>query len=109
MCVCLCELEIVRNLFEGKGFYVVVIGVQRTGHRKDQALVTEPALEHASVSDDIFDRVTNRGMLALEVCGTRSLTGTVPVEFTVEGTKAAVPIDVGVIRRQQVSNVYTAR
>jgi hypothetical protein len=102
-----CELEIVRNLFESKGFDVVV-AVQRTGHGKEQALVTEAAPEHASVSDEIFYRVTNRGMVALEVWRPRSLTGTFPVKFTLEGTKAAVVINVGVIRRQQTSHRSTA-
>jgi hypothetical protein len=105
--MCVYELEIVRNMFEGKGFDVVVAAVQRTGYGKEQALVTEASPEHASVSDEIFDRVSNRGMVALEVCGPRSLTGTVPVEFTLEGTKAAVDINVGVIRKQQVSHGYT--
>jgi hypothetical protein len=104
-----CELEIVRNLFEGKGFDVAaVVAMQRTGHGQEQALVTEAAPGHASVSDEIFNRVINRGVVALKVCGPSPLTGTVPVEFTVEGTKAAVDIDVRVIRRQQVSCGYTA-
>jgi hypothetical protein len=95
-------------MFEGKGFNVVaVVAVPRTGHGNEQALLTEAAPEHASVSDEIFDRVTNRGMVVLDVCGPRSLTGTVPVEFTFDGTKAAVDIDVGVIRKQQVSHGYT--
>jgi hypothetical protein len=109
VCVCVCELEIVRNLFVVKDFDVaaVVVAVQRTGHRKEQPLVIEAALERASVSDEIFDRVTNRGVVALEVCEPRPLTGTVPVEFTVEGTKAAVDINVRLIRRQQESHGYT--